>query len=85
MAQWRLGVPKGVRTSAGKELPLGFCPNLGSDPEFMKLPLGFCPRLGSDPEFKQKKSPLLAGLNLFSWRKIEETGAMMLHRTRTVQ
>jgi hypothetical protein len=32
-----------------------------------------------------KKSPLGSGLNLFSWRKIEETGTMMLHRTKTVQ
>jgi hypothetical protein len=32
-----------------------------------------------------KKSPRLAGLNLFSWRKIEETGSMMLHRTTIVQ
>jgi hypothetical protein len=35
---------------------------------------------------RAKKSPLPgSGLNLFPWRRIEETGSMMLHRRKFIQ
>jgi len=34
----------------------------------------------------QKKARFVrSGLNLFPWRRIEETGSMMLHRRKSVQ